>query len=127
MGRLDEALAEAEREAEEVWRSFARSLILFSLDRKAEADAELEQYIGKFKEFWSYQIAEIYAWRNEPDNAFKWLEAAYQYRDPGLGNILSNQLFVNMHFDPRWEDFVEKVGLLEAWQAVPAKYKGGLQ
>ncbi len=127
MGRLDEALEMADKEVEDVWRSLSKSLILFSLGRKAEADAELQRYIDKFHEFWSYQIAEIYAWRNEPDNAFKWLEAALAYRDPGLANILWDQLFSNLHFDPRWEPFVDKVGLLDAWKVMPDKYKGPAQ
>jgi adenylate cyclase len=127
MGRLDEALAQAEKEQEEVWRLLAKSVILFSQGKQADADAELATYIDKFHEFWSYQIAEVYAWRNEPDNAFKWLEAAYEYRDPGLGNLLPDRLFTNIHFDPRWEPFIEKIGLLDAWKEMPDKYKGPAQ
>jgi len=123
-GRFEEALAQTEKEEEEVWRSFLKSMALFSLGKKAEADAELNKYIENFQEFWSYQIAEAYAWRNDPDNAFKWLEAAYQYRDPGIGNILGDILFTSIHFDPRWEPLIEKIGLLEAWQTMPAEYKG---
>jgi TolB-like protein/Flp pilus assembly protein TadD len=127
MGRLDEALAQAEKEQEEVWRLLAKSVILFSQGKQAEADAELATYIDKFHDFWSYQIAEVYAWRHEPDNAFKWLEAAYSYRDPGLGNMLPDRLFANIHFDPRWEPFIEKIGLLDAWKEMPGKYKGPAQ
>jgi len=127
MGRLDEALAQAEKEQEEVWRLLAKSVILFSQGKQADADAELATYIDKFHEFWSYQIAEVYAWRNEPDNAFKWLAAAYEYRDPGLGNLLPDRLFTNIHFDPRWEPFIEKIGLLDAWKEMPDKYKGPAQ
>jgi TolB-like protein/Tfp pilus assembly protein PilF len=127
MGRLDEALAQAEKDDEEVWRLLAKSMVLFSQGKKAEADRELATYIEKFHEFWSYQIAEAYAWRNEPDNAFKWLEAAYQYRDPGLGNLLPDRLLTNIHFDPRWEPFIEKIGLLDAWKEMPDRYKGPRQ
>ena len=65
----------------------------------------------------------MYAWRNEADEAFKWLEAALQYRDPGLSNLLSDQTLRNLYDDPRWNPFLDKVGLLEAWHAMPAKYK----
>ncbi len=126
LGRCEEALVEADKEAEDVRRLLIQSWVLDCLGRTAEADAALELYIEKYQDFWAYQIAESYALRKRPDDAFKWLEAAWQYRDPGLANILGEPAFVNVHFDARWEPFIEKLGLLEAWRKMPARYKGPL-
>jgi hypothetical protein len=98
-------------------------MVLHSLGRQPEADAELTAYVRDYHEFWAYQIAEIYAWRNEPDAAFQWLERAYQQRDPGLGSLLSDTALANLRSDPRWEPFLEKMGLLEAWKSMPPEYR----
>jgi adenylate cyclase len=108
---------------EEIFRSLLTSMSLFSLGRQPEANAELERFIENYQAFWAYQVAEAYSWRNEPDNAFQWLEAATQYRDPGLSNILTDALFTNIHSDPRWEPFLAKKDVLDAWREMPDKYK----
>ena len=126
MGRFEDALGEVEKEQEQLWRSLLRVFALYSLARFEESETELQAFIAANHEFWAYQIAEVYAWRDEADKAFEWLEAALSYRDPGLGNLLSDQTLLNIRTDPRWEPFLNKVGLLEAWQAMPAKYQGGL-
>jgi adenylate cyclase len=124
--RCEEALVEAEKEPEKIRRLLIKSWVLDCLGRNAEADAALKVYTEKHQDFWAYQIAQSYALREQPDEAFKWLEAALEYRDPGLGNILQDLPFAAIHFDPRWEIFIEKLGLLNAWKKVPDKYKGPL-
>jgi adenylate cyclase len=126
LGRCEEALVEGEKEIVEIRRILIKSWVLDCLGRKVEADAILDLYIEKHQNFWAYQIAESYALRDQADEAFKWLEAALQYRDPGLGDILGNIPFAGIHFDPRWEIFIEKLDLLDAWNKMPDKYKGPL-
>jgi TolB-like protein len=127
MGRFQDALAVAEKEQDAIWRSLLTVFALYSLDRIEESDAELQAFIENHQDFWAYQIAEVYAWRNDADAAFKWLESAFSYRDPGLSNLLSDLALSNLHHDVRWEPFLAKVGLLEPWQALPDKYKGPRQ
>jgi adenylate cyclase len=127
MGRYGDALAQAEKEQQVIWSSLLKVFALYSLGRIEESDSGLETFIENYQGFWAYQIAEVYAWRNETDEAFKWLEAALEYHDPGLSNLLSDRYLSNLHDDPRWEPFLDKVGLREAWQAMPAKYKGARQ
>jgi hypothetical protein len=38
--------------------------------------------------------------------------------------FLGNTLFRNLTTDPRYPVFVEKLGLLEEWKAMPAEYGG---
>ena len=116
-GKAEQALVESETEREDFWRSLSKAITLHTLGRKAEADAELASFIELNHEFGAYQIAEIHAWRNEPDEAFQWLEKAYQQRDPGLGALLNDTSIMNLHQDPRWQPLLEKVGLLDAWKA----------
>ncbi len=53
----------------------------------------------------------MYAFRGEVDKAFEGLERAYDQRDPGLAWIRS-MLLANLHDDPRWAAFLEKLGLV---------------
>jgi len=123
-GRYQEALEQAEKEPEPLWSDLLQIFALYSLGKIEDSEAKLKAFIAAHHDFWAYQIAEVYAWRNEADEAFRWLDAALQYRDPGLSNLLSDITFKNVHDDARWEPFLDKMGLLEAWQAMPAKYKG---
>lgn len=71
--------------------------------------------------------AEIYAWRNEPDVAFKWLNQAFDQHDPGMGSLLKDSSLKSLHGDPGWELLLEKIGLLNAWKAMPASNQGTAQ
>jgi hypothetical protein len=57
------------------------------------------------------QIAQIYAFRGEIDDAFLWLERAYDNHDRTLSGVLLQPLLTNLHGDPRWELFLDKMGL----------------
>jgi hypothetical protein len=67
--------------------------------------------IGRFEKDWSYNIAQVYAFRGEADKAFEWLDKAAAYQDPGLSDIVRENLFDNIHSDRRWLPFLRKVGL----------------
>ena len=63
-------------------------------------------YIGM-----EYQVATVYAYRGEINKAFDWLERAYDARDSGLTDLLVDPLLAKLHDDPRWESFLDKMGL----------------
>ena len=51
------------------------------------------------------------AYRGEIDQAFDWLDRAYDNRDNGLPNAGVTPLLVNLHDNPRWVPFLDKMGL----------------
>mgnify|MGYP001032824281 CR=1 FL=1 len=59
------------------------------------------------------QIAEVYAWRGEPDKAFEWLERAYAQNDGSLPFIKADPLMKSVQSDPRFAAFLRKLGLPE--------------
>ena len=67
--------------------------------------------IAKFEKDWAYNIAQVYAFRGDSDKAFEWLDKAVQHRDPGLSDIVAENLFDKIHSDARWLSFLRKVGL----------------
>lgn len=123
-GNAEQALLETEKDPDNFWSDLVRQLCLHALGRQAEADAALTTFIEKYHTFGAYQIAESFGFRNEADDAFKWLEIAYEQHDPGMAALLADTTLRNLHGDPRWETLLEKMGLLDAWNTMPAKYKG---
>ena len=47
------------------------------------------------------EIAQVYAWRNESDKAFEWLDRAYAQRDMGLAELKGEPLFRNLEAGTR--------------------------
>jgi len=104
------ALAEIDQEKSEVWRLIGLPMVYRALGRKKESDAELDALIAKYEKDSAYNIAYVYAFRGEADKAFEWLDKAVQYQDPGLSQIVAENLFHNIHSDPRWLPFLRKIG-----------------
>jgi tetratricopeptide (TPR) repeat protein len=59
----------------------------------------------------AYDIATLYAELGEKDEAFKWLNAAYQEHDINLMSIKTDFTFDALRSDPRFAELVRKVGL----------------
>ena len=104
------ALAEAQAEPSDTWRTIAVPAPYYALGRKGEADAALSEMITKFGKDASYNIAYTYAFSGEADRAFEWLGKAVQYQDGGLSEIVYEPLFNKIREDPRWLPFLRKIG-----------------
>jgi TolB-like protein/Tfp pilus assembly protein PilF len=109
-GEHEAALEAMEKEPGGGWRQIGLSMAYHALGRVNESDAMLEWAISTIEEVASYNIAFVLAFRGETDRAFEWLEKAVHYNDPGLSQITSAPMFANIHSDPRWLPFLEKLG-----------------
>ena len=58
----------------------------------------------------AFEIAYVYAFCGDADKAFEWLDKAVAYQDPGLSEIVPENLFDKIHSDPRWLPFLRKIG-----------------
>jgi tetratricopeptide (TPR) repeat protein len=112
-GRLEEALLTMRSERHETFRLLGVALDQHARGRAAESEAALQELIEKNAAGGAYQIAEGYAFRGEANPAFEWLERAYAQRDPGLSTVKVSPLLKNLHSDPRWQPFLEKMGLAD--------------
>ena len=114
-GRPAEAVAALQEEAREDWRLAGLAMALFDQGRrqpeaKAASDAALAELLRKYSGNMTYNIGYVYAYRDDADSAFEWLEKAVIAEDAGLGEILSQPLFENLHGDQRWLPFLRKLG-----------------
>jgi len=112
-GRFDEAAAEAVREAETWSRDFALAIAQWGQQKPTEADATLARLIKSDGDVAAYQIAEVYTFRHDFDQAFAWLERALRQRDSGLAWTKSDLSLDPLHGDPRWDPFLHKLGLAD--------------
>src|SRR6185369_696051 len=104
------ALTEIEQETSENWKMIGLPMAYHALERKADSDAALTALIAKYEKNAPYNIAYVYAFRDEADKAFAWLDKAVEYGDPDLAEIVTENLFDKIHGDPRWLPFLRKVG-----------------
>jgi TolB-like protein/DNA-binding winged helix-turn-helix (wHTH) protein/cytochrome c-type biogenesis protein CcmH/NrfG len=79
---------------------------------KVRADAAMAEVkeFAKHHEIPSLVFAYYEARFGDRDEAFQWLEKAYQERDPGLGTIEIEVSLDNLRSDPRFQDLERRVG-----------------
>jgi TolB-like protein/class 3 adenylate cyclase/Flp pilus assembly protein TadD len=110
-GRGQEVMEVAEAESHDVFRNLALAMIHHAEGRAAESDAAVQTLISGFGWTAAYQVAEAFAYRNEVDEAFEWLERAYEQRDPGVTYSATDVILRPLHGDPRWQPFLQRLGL----------------
>jgi hypothetical protein len=59
----------------------------------------------------AYQIAEVYAYRGQGDQAFEWLDRAHRQRDAGLACIKFDPLLAGLRKDPRYTNLLKNLRL----------------
>ncbi|OGT60808.1 MAG: hypothetical protein A3E01_19695 [Gammaproteobacteria bacterium RIFCSPHIGHO2_12_FULL_63_22] len=110
-GKLDKALATAQRLPDPPRRLFCEALVLHSLGRAPESDRALAELIRGHAAGWAYQVGVAYAWRGQRDLAFQWLDRAHAQQDGGLLLVKTDPLLANLHGDPRFTALLKKIGL----------------
>jgi tetratricopeptide (TPR) repeat protein len=112
-GKFEEAAVAAQKDAADYARLLIVSCARWGQKRVSDSDAALAELIAKVSETGAYQIAEVYAYRNDKDHAFEWLERARRQRDAGLPGLRADTLLPNLHDDPRWDAFLRTMGLAD--------------
>jgi len=110
MGRSESALERFALEADDAWRHKGRALAHHSLGNHDQATAALNEVISEIGEDWPSEVAKVYSFWNDADNAFKWL--AREWQDPGgwaEGRL--DPLYDNIESDPRWQKLLTQLGV----------------
>ena len=103
------ALEGFRRERDEEYRVKGTALALYELDRLSEFEKAFSELRERWGEQWGAEIAHVYAWIGDPDETFTYLENVYEDGSP-MAQLSSDDLFANIHDDPRWPPFLEKIG-----------------
>ncbi len=123
-GEPERALAEFEKSKGSQVNVLLQSNIQFSLGNVVKAQAIFNKFLESPSDGDVMRIARYYAFRGENDAAFEWLERAFELNDPELAYILGSYVLQNLASDPRYPVFLEKLGLLEYWKAMPPEIGG---
>jgi len=108
-GEPEAALSAIQQEPSD-WKLLELPLVYYALGQVDESDTVLAELIEKYEKEAAVNIAAIYAYRSQRDEAFNWLNRAVTEKDPGLGEIVYGPLYSSLHDDPRWEPFLERIG-----------------
>jgi tetratricopeptide (TPR) repeat protein len=90
--------------------AWGRAIVHYDLGQDAASEAALEELkgIGGY----DIQVATVYAYRKQIDEAFQWLDRAYANHDASMIEIrMYKVLFAPLRDDPRWDALVEKLGI----------------
>ena len=109
--RPDEARAFNADEMAPWYRLTGLAIIEDAQGHRAAADAALAELVRSYAQTAAAQIAEVYAHRNDLDNAIKWLDRGIVQRDPGLRWLKVDTLYAPVRGDPRYQALLKKAGL----------------
>jgi len=110
MGKKAEGLAEVERESSPGYKDYYVAIAAHLLGMREESDDAIARLTQR-EESWGSQLAGAHAVRGEIDEAFRYLERAFEMRDSGIAFLPVNGSLRNLHSDPRWPRLLERAGL----------------
>ena len=110
-GHAQLALAAAQQEPPGTWNDVALALAQQIGPDRSAADAALRTLIDKNGGLAPYQIAQVYALRDDAKQTFAWLDRAWSLRDSGIQYLLLDPFILRYRDDPRLAAFCRKVGL----------------
>jgi len=108
-GRPQDALLEIAHERYDFDRLYVSAMAYHAIGRQNESDAALGELIAKDARSAAYLIARVYAFANQSDDAFAWLDRALAQRE---GNVMSARVdpfLKSLHSDPRYAAFLKKL------------------
>ena len=111
-GEREAALAEMLNESDEQMRLGGSAMAYFALGRKIDSDASLALMI-KSQTNRPFFVSCVYAFRDQSNEALKWLDTAYMQRETALLILKSQLMFDKLEGDPRYKAFLKKMNLPE--------------
>jgi tetratricopeptide (TPR) repeat protein len=108
-GEPEAALTAFQQEEDDEWRVKGTALALHDLERLTEYEEAFMELRKRWGERWPVEVAHVYAWAGDADEVFTWLEKEYEAN--GLGGVMVDNFFTNLHDDPRWLPLLEKAGV----------------
>jgi tetratricopeptide (TPR) repeat protein len=110
-GEAAQALATFRQVGDAGFRLTGIAMAEHSLEHAKESQQALDSLIANDAQDAAYQIAEVYAWRGEKDQAFAWLQRAYRQRDGALSDIKFDVLLAAVRSDARFGEMLRKMQL----------------
>jgi serine/threonine-protein kinase len=111
-GQVEAALESMQKEKTPIYRNTGLALACHALNRRQESDAALRALIGTTGQgSVAYQVAEVHAYRGELDEAFRWLDRAFDASDPGIKFVKADVRMAGIRKDPRYQELLKRMNL----------------
>ena len=107
-GNTDGAISHYQR-APEQFRTTGMAMAEFTRGNEAASRQLLAKMERDFAIGFAYQIAQIYVWRGEKDQAFAWLDRSYALHDSGLVRLPFDPVLDPLRKDPRFAELVTRM------------------
>ncbi len=104
-----EAQAELEQVKDPFWRLPGMAMVFHSQGRRTESDTALAEFIEKYQAGGAYNVAQVYAFRGEADQAFQWLDRAYAQHDGGMFLCKVDPFLKSLKSAPRYKALLKKM------------------
>jgi tetratricopeptide (TPR) repeat protein len=118
-GRLAEAIAQFQKDVETSSRGSSTTKANLGHAYAASGNREAAQKIiaelqeqSKSKYVSAFEIALIHAGLGEKDQAFVWLDKAYEERSSELVTLTTEPRFDNLRSDPHFTELARRIGLI---------------
>ena len=112
-GKMEEALEEFKQEEHEFFSIYGMNFILYAIGGETNSKSVFNEFLERNSQTDPANTADLYAFRGDYNNAFKYLNEAFNIKDPVLIEALSYPSFKPMYKDPRWKELIEKIDLPE--------------
>jgi TolB-like protein/Tfp pilus assembly protein PilF len=110
-GKAAEALVTVRQISSESSRLSGIAIAEHTLGHNEESQRALDELIEKHSRDSAFLIAQTNAWRGDKDQAFAWLERAYERHDSQFFNLKSEPRFASLLGDPRYHALLRKLNL----------------
>jgi serine/threonine-protein kinase len=111
-GRLPEARAAFHRSSNALFVNMGDVMVEHALGHADGSRKALDAILAQPNALGgAYQVAQIYAWRGEPDQAFEWLGRAVESHDAGLTYLKYDPFLRDVRGDVRYTDLLRKLKL----------------
>lgn len=117
-GDIDRALAEIDKSRSQMLKTFERIQIYRTIGDQGETQRLVTEYLERYAHIDAIRTAELFASLGDNDSAFDSLNTALEKRDVRLAWFLVSVHLRKLEGDPRYAAFLEKLGLLGAWEAM---------
>ena len=113
-GDIQTALEFISSERSELFRLLGQTMVHHAAGERHLSDAALNRLISDYGQTHAFRIAGVLAYRDEADRAFEWIDQAVDNRDALLQYAVAEPIFANIHQDPRWSEFLERINMSPA-------------
>jgi TolB-like protein len=87
------------------------SVALHDLGRQAEFEKTFSELISNFGIEHPEEIAYVYAWIGDADEAFEFLNRAYDLDRATVSHVVRYPAYRSLHDDPRWNELLQKLDM----------------